>query len=653
MKIKIIGILVTLALLLGAFTLAEQEIDTRNTSKLVHNLSFSAPILEEQTSYARISTQDTNAVITLPGEPMIPYYTKTMTFPLGTTIEDITYTHSAIKTMQVQYPIQPASQPIPADMNPHKAEVTMSTAIYNSMDPYPETWYDYNLGVGLDTRGNRVVYLTLHFFPLHYLPISGTLQYVENAEVSIYYTEGYHQLSQNDEYDLIIITPQDFSTGFEPLVSHKNNHGIDTKIVTIEEIYNTYEGRDGSEKVKYFIKDAIESWNVTYILLGGGKTSLWTGNWGMDGPEGLVNDALWHVPVRYSSLDDGTENGYPCDLYFADIYKYEDGEPVFDDWDSNGNSIFAEWPRFGLRDKLDLYPDVYVGRLACRNTNEVDIMVDKIITYESTPADPSWFNNVLLMAGDTFPSDNLFNEGEEQVSHTFSYLPEEFNPVKLFTSAGTLTKSGKTDKTSSQFAWFTSVIPTLNEGYGFIFCDGHASPTSLVSHHPQMPDYYVNILNTYNMPLIKNGDKLPVMIVGGCHNSEFNVSFFDFLKNVWTYQPTFECWSWRLTVLDSGGNIATIGNTGLGYGLIGEHGDVDGDGIEEPDCVEGLGGWIESAFSQAYGELGKDILGETWGTAITSYINTFAVSKDQIDCKTVQEWALLGDPSLQIGGYGN
>jgi len=24
---------------------------------------------------------------------------------------------------------------------------------------------------------------------------------------------------------------------------------------------------------------------------------------------------------------------------------------------------------------------------------------------------------------------------------------------------------------------------------------------------------------------------------------------------------------------------------------------------------------------------------------------------DLIDCKTVQEWALLGDPSLMIGGY--
>jgi hypothetical protein len=653
MKMKIIGILVTLSLLLGVFALAEQEIDTSETRRIAHKLSFSPPVLEETIAYTRINTMDTNAVTTLPDEPMIPYYTKTLTFPLGTHIKDVEYTHSPIKTINVPDPIQPASRPVPADMNSHHVQVSMNNAIYTSADPYPGTWYDYNLGIGLDTQGNRVIYLTLNFFPLHYLPAPGTLQYVENAEINIYYTEESYQLNENDEYDMIIIAPQEFSSGFEPLVTHKTNHGIDTKIVTVEEIYDTYEGRDGSEKVKYFIKDAIESWNVTYILLGGGKTSLWRGNWGLDGPDGLVNDALWHVPVRYSSLDDGVETGYPCDLYFADIYKYEEGQPVFDDWDSNNNGIFAEWPVFGIRDKLDLYPDVYVGRLACRSVKEVDTMVNKIITYESSPADPSWFNNVLLIAGDTFPGYAAHNEGEEQVSHTFSYLPDQFNPVKLFASQGTLTKSGQTDKTTSQFAWFSTVVPTMSEGFGFIFCDGHASPTSLVTHHPQIEDYYVNILNTYNMDLINNGDKLPVMVVGGCHNSEFNVSFFDFLNNIWTYQPTFECWSWRLTVLDSGGNIATIGNTGLGYGQVGESGDVDGDGIDEPDCVEGLGGWIESAFSQAYGELDKDIIGETWGTAITSYINTFPCNKDKTDCKTVQEWALLGDPSLQIGGYNN
>ncbi|GAI77381.1 unnamed protein product, partial [marine sediment metagenome] len=33
------------------------------------------------------------------------------------------------------------------------------------------------------------------------------------------------------------------------------------------------------------------------------------------------------------------------------------------------------------------------------------------------------------------------------------------------------------------------------------------------------------------------------------------------------------------------------------------------------------------------------------------YINAFPPMDERLDCKTVQEFALLGDPSLQIGGY--
>ena len=95
------------------------------------------------------------------------------------------------------------------------------------------------------------------------------------------------------------------------------------------------------------------------------------------------------------------------------------------------------------------------------------------------------------------------------------------------------------------------------------------------------------------------------------------------------------------------GAIATIGNTGLGYGA--EGGDRNGNGM--PDCVEYNGGFIEERFYYAYGKLGKDILGETWGTAITEFLNVYPGMKDRIDCKTVEEWVLLGDPTLKIGGY--
>ena len=53
-----------------------------------------------------------------------------------------------------------------------------------------------------------------------------------------------------------------------------------------------------------------------------------------------------------------------------------------------------------------------------------------------------------------------------------------------------------------------------------------------------------------------------------------------------------------------------------------------------------------------------DQLGNAWADAISAYLDDFPIDWTQqafndtaLDAKTVQEWLLLGDPSLKIGGY--
>jgi hypothetical protein len=99
-----------------------------------------------------------------------------------------------------------------------------------------------------------------------------------------------------------------------------------------------------------------------------------------------------------------------------------------------------------------------------------------------------------------------------------------------------------------------------------------------------------------------------------------------------------ECWGWWLTRKEGGGAIATIANTGLGYGQSGEK------------CLEQRGRYMELMFFKSYAE-GKTALGETHGSDITYFLNKFPPMEDRIDCKITQQWALLGDPSLKIGGY--
>lgn len=482
----------------------------------------------------------------------------------------------------------------------------------------------YNIGVGLYNE-SRVIFVTTDAQKLK-------IKFGKNETISF-----------NDIYDLVIISPKKFSKYLEKLVQHKEKNGIRTKLVTTEEIYSNYNGRDNAEKIKYFIKDAIEKWNIKYVLLVGG----------MKGQR-----FKWYIPVRYSHLDDNSswETSYITDLYYADIYKYENGEIKFDDWDSNGNGIFAEW-NANNKDVLDMYPDVYVGRLPCRYKFEVKQMVEKIIEYESN-GNKEWFKRMVVIGGDSFPDKEVgtdYIEGQVECDYALSFM-EGFEHIRIYV------KGGDVEFTPE------NAVKVLSEGEGFVYFSGHGNPASWATHPYNDFDTWIDF-GLDEIKKLSNGNKLPVVVVGGCHNCQFNVSVLRIFKEgIWAYflgEMAPECWGWLFTRKADGGSIATIGNTGLGYGTIGD-GPVDEipdsvpDGI--PDCIQYLGGWLEPHFFEVYSK-GKDILGEVWGTALIDYLNKFPINwskdwtgvkpytVDLVNCKTVQEWVLLGDPSLKIGGY--
>ena len=561
-----------------------------------------------------------------PEKPIIPSYKKTFIFPVGTRVS------VQVKPVEIKNAgnLNLKSSYIPA---PPGYETKISS--YKEDISYPERWYHFKTMGGIK-NGKHVVIAQLILYPVKY--DKGEVLYASEFSIKMNIDTTHAPLFTADEYDLLIVCPNKYKYGrawyneLLPLVEHKEGHGIRTKLVSLDQaISGTYfpvQGRDDAEKLKYFIKEAIEQWGIKYVMLVGGR-------------QGGVLNERWLMPVRYTHLDDGSgwEASYLSDLYFADVYKYEDGKLVFEDWDSNGNGKFAEWKGM-KKDELDLAPDVAIGRLACRNIMEVKIMVKKIIEYENSNAlNEPWFKKMVVVGGDTFPpEDDPYYEGEVSTAKSLEYM-EGFEPVKLWTSLGTLT--GEED-----------VVNAVSQGCGFLNFEGHGNPMSWATHPPNDEETWIGGLIVSDIPKLSNKNMYPVCVVGGCHNSQFNVSVFNLLKLEKFYETYYksewspECWSWWLARKIDGGSIATIGCTGLGYGYIG---DYNNDGI--PDCIQGLGGWIDIEFFRIYGQEKIDVLGDIHSTAITNYVSNFPVMKDNIDCKTVQEWVLLGDPSLKIGGY--
>jgi hypothetical protein len=352
-----------------------------------------------------------------------------------------------------------------------------------------------------------------------------------------------------------------------------------------------------------------------------------------------VKQEKWWIPARYSLLDDGGEGSYLTDLYFADVYDINGN---FSSWDSNNNGIFAEWTNTH-RDIMDMYPDVYVGRLSCTNVPQVKTMVKKIITYETTTYGAEWFKTFVGVAGDTYPEINdPYYEGELATNASFQQLESlGFDASMVWTSNGKFTDAN-------------AVIAEISKGCGFVHFSGHGNPVAW-STHLARNETWVDGPSAFDMRKLSNGDEQPVVIVGGCHNAQFNTSLYNMLKGVledglsyfkstrpfgefWLYEWIPRCWAWAMASQSRGGAIAVIANTGLGYGEPGEH------------TLTERGRHLEWLFFKAYHD-GEVNLGATHGTDLIYYMNEHPPMADQTDCKIVQEWALLGDPSLLIGGY--
>ncbi len=627
---NIVPIVLVISMVLSGLGAAAVTQPAENILTKTETFSFTNMEITTKDGSAVVSLENSNAWLSQPDAPLLPASVITYTFPFGTTIQTIEMTFSEPEQYNLEQRLMVSNNPVTI-IDGKKVTYGQTGEPIGSI--YPEALFEYHLGAGLQGH-DHVLYVTIRCFPVQYKQEEHLLLFRNKATLSITYKLPSSQPSRADDYSLVIIAPKEFSAALQPLVDHKIDNGVSTKLVTRNEIcdgvYFPAEGRDCAEEMKYFIKNAFDQWGTRYVLLVGGRYG------------GVLNEKWW-VPVRYTNLDDGYnwEGGYLSDLYFADIY---DAYGNFSSWDSNGNDIFAEWNNQG-KDILDMYPEVCVGRLACKNVLQVKTVVNKIITYETTTAGTEWFNRMVVVGGDSAPiPGDPWYEGEEENKLALEYMTG-FEGVKLWTSTGSFT--GPQD-----------VIDGINEGCGFLFFDGHGNPMSWSTHPPNNESIWITGLQVKDMPNLKNGQQLPVTVCGGCHNGQFNTSLLNILKGIiqerlkyfqWRFylgEWTPECWAWKLISVKNGGSIATMAYTGLDWFA---EGDYNNDSI--PDCTQFYSGFVNTQFFKNYGVNNITILGEAHTQALIDYLNAFPPMLEKLDCKTVQEFVLLGDPSLQIGGY--
>jgi hypothetical protein len=200
----------------------------------------------------------------------------------------------------------------------------------------------------------------------------------------------------------LIITNEALRPTFETLAQWKTEQGVPAAVRTVEFINANYPyGVDLADRIRRFVRDAYRQWGTVWVLLGG------------DTPI---------IPVRQARTTFFGGYYIATDLYYSDLEDTTNA-PVDYNWNADGDSLFGEgFIEEGLTgDKVDFFPEVYVGRAPVETVSEAQTWVQKVLNYQKTP--PLNFACRSLFFGEVlFPQD--WSSGMTIASDGASYTEE-------------------------------------------------------------------------------------------------------------------------------------------------------------------------------------------------------------------------------------
>jgi hypothetical protein len=428
-------------------------------------------------------------------------------------------------------------------------------------------------------------------------------------------------LDSADPFLLAILTPAEFADALTPLADFKNQTGLATRIITLEEITQKCQGRDEAEQVKTCLANLATTNGIHFAM--------------------LVGD-MDRFPVRFTKADrDAPEAAYtaffPTDLYYADLFK-SDGS--FDDWDANHNGYFGEMcgeiTSCPLNnDQVDLIPDIAVGRIPASSLAEIETYVKRDMIYETNAANSTWAKNVLLIATKSYVETACISQDKMAKE-----MLAGFTTTKLYESGS---PCEQTTPLSTQ-----SIIDYMNQGAGFVSYIGHGDNTG-----------WFEYMTTKDLFSLENFDMPSIVFSTACGTAEFGArppadAYVDIDGTMHVGNAAGEVFketppqpaAIQLDSIDGFGEVMTTGSPGGAVAYIG--------------AITGSQGYALDLNRNFFEALSQNNLtvGDMWMYMIRRYYetNTFPETVDPPDWTVLasfhQPWKfiLFGDPSLRIGG---
>ncbi len=297
--------------------------------------------------------------------------------------------------------------------------------------------------------------------------------------------------SKSNAADYMIITTPELKPAADSLALYRSGQGLATKVVLFQDIIDTFNyGVFSPDAIKGFLSYAYNYWSrpPRYVLLAGNGTNDYKNYMG-------YGDNL--IPPMMV----GTPNGlFSSDNYYADI---------------NG----------------DYFPEMVIGRIPATTVDQLQAVVDKIISYESSSG--QWTDSVLMLADIPDDSGNYPAESDTLAS----LLPSAFTPSKIYLSQYPISNAR------------SLLMSGINSGAMLINYTGHGGVDRLSQG---------GLLTTADVPSLADTQTLPILTAMTCVVAQFDIPGFDTLGETLVLQPgggTAAAWSPTGMSINFQGNI--------------------------------------------------------------------------------------------------
>jgi len=422
------------------------------------------------------------------GAPALPVVQKDVAIPWDAEVQGIYVLHVDTVVIEGVFDVAPATRPVKvSDPRQDNDPYIKDPLIYRRDAFYPGSQAEFI--TTWDLAGQKMAKIAFH--PVRYNPVTGKLLLATSIEFCLLWTPASQpsaqvtlNLTQSSklyydrflkrkalnpdavsipafsgsvgralppgQYEHVIITPQSFENEWVDLVQWRTRKGCPGMVVSKEYILANYSGGSDQEMIRNFVMDAHAAWGAMFFLIGADG-----GNGGSEMP--------YHEKT-FPSVD---PDSVPNDTYYADY----DGDYVV---------------------------DVHVGRASVTDSAEIGQFIDKVLSYEKTPALSNYCANALHLGFDL----DSKTAGEETKEYIYSnHIPAHINFI--------------TEYDSESGGHLSDVIAYMNDGPNLLnhidHCNWSVWGMGYVNHGELMYDSEVNSLT--------NGWKLINFYTLGCFAS--------------------------------------------------------------------------------------------------------------------------------------